>query len=211
MIRDDISDRLVHLTRGVSVEAAAESFLSIFRESRLRGGNGCIKGGHNCVCFSEAPVGKLATILANPMAHGMRYSPFGVMVEKAWLYKQGGRPVIYQSDAEFELLAEDQRYRHVRYEPGEVDFTWEREWRIKTDELRLDPETSTLVVPTRAWEKWAVSEHANRVAAMSVVTWGWAPADPFPWHFVVLEDLGVPVPSTAPPGPARVTVSRTPN
>jgi hypothetical protein len=98
VIRDDISERLVHLTRGVSSEAAAEAFLSIFRERKLRGGSGCIKGGYDCVYFSEAPISKLAVILANPMVHGMRYSPFGVMVEKSWLYEQGGRPVIYQTD-----------------------------------------------------------------------------------------------------------------
>jgi hypothetical protein len=33
------------------------------------------------------------------------------------------------------------------FETG-LDFTWEREWRIKTDELALDPKHTLVVVPT---------------------------------------------------------------
>ena len=57
-------------------------------------------------CFSEAPLSKLAQILANPSAHGMRYKPFGVMVSKSWLFERAGRPVIYQPESEFDLLHE---------------------------------------------------------------------------------------------------------
>src|SRR5436190_24168723 len=109
MIRDDLSDKLVHLTRGATDQAAADAFLSIVKERKVRGGSGCIKGGFRCVCFSEAPVSKLSHILANPSAHGMRYRPFGVMVDKTWLFSRGGRPVIYQPDADYELLHENQR------------------------------------------------------------------------------------------------------
>lgn len=126
MIRDDLTDKLLHLTRGDIDQDAADAFVSIISEGRLRGGSGCVKGGFNCVCFSEAPVSKLAQILANPSAHGMRYRPFGVMLEKRWLFERGGRPVIYQQTPEFDLLHDLQRFRHVRYEPTDgIDFTWE--------------------------------------------------------------------------------------
>ncbi|MFH1560824.1 MAG: hypothetical protein ABID84_05385 [Chloroflexota bacterium] len=202
MIRDDVSSRLIHLTRGEPEKVAAEAFLSIVKERKIRGGTECIKGGYRCVCFSEAPLSKLTQILANPAASGMRYKPFGVMVEKEWLFKRGGRPVIYQPDAEYSLLHETQRFRHVRYEPSSVDFTWEREWRIRTDELELDPSVTTLVVPNRAWEKWALGQHT---AMLSRRASGWGGSigprsvTEFPWHFVVLEDLGVEVPSVAAP------------
>lgn len=65
------------------------------------------------------------------------------MVPKQWLYVQGGRPVIYQSDKEFYDLPEAIRWRHVRYEPASsppIDFTWEREWRIQCRYLHIGPQ-----------------------------------------------------------------------
>ena len=203
MIRDDLSEKLIHLTRGATDKDAADAFLSIIKERKLRGGTGCIKGGFSCVCFSEAPVSKLAHILANPSAHGMRYRPFGVMVDKQWLFSKGGRPVIYQTDAEYELLHESQKFRHVRYEPNDgVDFTWEREWRMHGHELELDSQGATLVVPTRAWEKWSQDNHTAMLSRRALVTMGFIgprSVSDYPWHFIALQDLGVDVPSVDPP------------
>jgi len=42
MIRDDISSKLVHLTRDVSDRAAADALVSIVAERKLRGGTSCI-------------------------------------------------------------------------------------------------------------------------------------------------------------------------
>ncbi|SRR6266511_3567013 len=193
MIRGDLSNRLIHLTRGNTEAEATETFVRIFREGRLRGGNGFIRGGYRCVCFSEAPLAVLTQVLANPSVHGMRYAPFGVMVGKRWLFEQGGRPVIYQSEAEYELLPEEIRFRHVRYEPHRgIDHTWEREWRIRTDELVLDPSEVTFVVPTRLWERKFHGEHADDIALLNYAV-NVPIVEPIPWHFVVLEDLGVEV------------------
>jgi hypothetical protein len=199
MIRDDLSSNLVHLTRGETDAQAAERFVSIFSSKTLKGSNRDIRGGYKCVCFSEAPVAKLATILATPEQQAMRYKPFGVMVSKRWIFDKGGRPVVYQPNSEFELLAESQRFRHVRYEPGVTDYCWEREWRLQAEELKLEPDEVTLVVPTRAWEKWALVQHdrANRIA--NILLQGLAPTASFEWHFVVLEDIGVRIPAAPPP------------
>ncbi|MGE0379150.1 MAG: hypothetical protein AB7Q45_27425 [Planctomycetaceae bacterium] len=203
MIRDDLSDKLIHLTRGSTYAEAAAVFSRIIEEARLIGGTGCIKGGFQCVCFSEAPISQLSRILANPMAHGMRYMPFGVMVDKAWLFDLGGRPVIYQTESEYRLLHDDQKYRHVRYDPMQnVDYTWEREWRILTAELTLDPEVVTVVVPNREWERNVLKPHEGKIwrraAASSGVLGGGIPSVLIkqPWHFIVLEDLGVRIPTT---------------
>ena len=88
-----------------------------------------------------------------------RYSPFGILVRKDWLFRLGGRPAIYQPEAEFELLPETVRWRHVRYEPGAVDFTWEREWRVQCDELRLEPANAEIVVPAGRWAASLVDQH----------------------------------------------------
>ena len=202
MIRDDLSDKLIHLTRGESDQSAANNFLSILQSKTLKGGTSCIKGKYQCVCFSEAPVGKLSYILANPSVHGMRYKPFGIMVSKEWLFLKGGRPVIYQPDEEYEFLHESQKFRHVRYEPNnDVDFTWEREWRILTSNLEIDPNCTTVVVPNRSWEEWFQNRHTAKLSrsAFAIGSIGPKSVSKQPWHFMVLEDLGVPVPSIDPP------------
>jgi hypothetical protein len=199
MIRDDLSANLIHLTRGDSDQAAADAFLAILKTQQLLGSTRDIRGGYRCVCFSEAPLAKLASLLAGTAQSPMRYKPFGVMVAKAWLFNQGARPVIYQPEAEFELLAEQQRFRHVRYEPGKIDYTWEREWRAQADAIELDPDQVTFVVPTRAWERWALRKHAESQRPLSIALMGLVPTVPCPWHFAVLEDMGVSIEAVEPP------------
>jgi hypothetical protein len=80
--------------------------------------------------------------------------PFGILLPKSWLFERGGRPVIYQSDDELFRLPDSLRYRHVRYEPASqppIDFTWEREWRIQTAELTLEPTVGSLVLPSQEY------------------------------------------------------------
>jgi len=202
MIRDDVSNKLVHLIKGDTEEEAYNTLLEIIKTGKLLGGTGFIKGGYNCVCFSEAPISKLGQILAltNELKEDARikYQPFGVMVDKKWLFEQGGRPVIYQADDEFENLPEDIRYRHVRYEPQNgIDWTWEREWRIKTDELILSPDNTTLIVPNRSYIKRIKKKHFNSLRK-KVVKSGRKSIEKiikqfrqYKWHFIVLEDLGV--------------------
>ena len=193
MIRDDLSTKLIHFTSG-SDQEAADIFLKIINEGKLIGGSGYIKGGYTCICFTESPIGKLAHILANRQAYNFRYAPFGVTVDKLWVWEKGGRPVIYQSDEEYELLHEDQRYRHKRYEPDKnIDFTWEREWRIKTDVLSLEPQKTTLIVPSRSWADQLIERHMEEVRSrvMIMEDMGHFYVDRYPWHFIALEDLGI--------------------
>jgi hypothetical protein len=76
------------------------------------------------------------------------------MFDKSWIFDHGGRPVIYQPDSDFTILPEDLRWRHVRFEPtGEqaIDFTWEREWRIRCQELHFSPAEAVIIVPNDEW------------------------------------------------------------
>ena len=154
MQREDLSDFLVHFIKGETREEAFRVLSSIVRQSGLLGGDSYVKGSFRCVCFSEAPIHTFASFLARPGAHGVKYKPFGVAVRKRWLFEAGGRPVIYQSASEYYLLPQDIRWRHVRYEPHlepSIDFTWEREWRIKIDWLAISPEVAWLVLPDDSW------------------------------------------------------------
>jgi len=160
-IRKDISDKLVHFTKGESWEEAFQRLNTMITGGRILGTLNKIKGAHKCVCFSEAPLKSLPGGLVNPDAYS-RYSPFGLMFDKSWIYAQGGRPVIYQTDKEFSLLPEVLKWRHVRYEPNKeppIDFTWEREWRIKCEYLSIGPSNTVIVVPGNKWAQRLEAEH----------------------------------------------------
>jgi hypothetical protein len=165
--RVDISPDLVHFTSGENQEDAFRRLQKIIAERRLIAGRQYIKGNYACVCFSEAPLTILAGGLVNEEYYS-RYSPFGIMVSKRWLFAQGGRPVIYESDQEYNDLPETHRWRHVLYELREdegffrVDFTWEREWRIRCDHLRFDEASAQIVVPNHKWAERLVGEHHQK-------------------------------------------------
>jgi hypothetical protein len=101
--------------------------------------------------------------------------------------------VIYQPDKEFVQLNKDNQYRHVRFEPNNgIDWTWEREWRYKTDEFSLDPSVVTLIVPTRdVVEQIKESHNSSNQMYATLGEAGQSGITSLPWHFLVLEDLGV--------------------
>jgi hypothetical protein len=162
MSRLDISPNLVHFTGGESYEAAFIRLRKIVADRMLIAGSRYIRGNYHCVCFSEAPLTSLTGGLVNEDYYS-RYSPFGIMVSKEWLFAKGGRPVIYQSADEYHLLPENQRWRHVLYEPSggnkKIDFTWEREWRIQCDYLAFDQSCAHIVVLDQSWADRLISEH----------------------------------------------------
>ena len=185
-MRNDITNRLVHLTKGTTTDASKHreeafvSFVQILRDGKLKAGDGFIRGSYKCVCFSEAPVNTLAHLLSYKDSGVFKYQPYGVMFTKEYIYEQGGRPVIYGPDSDFDLLPDDLKYRYVKFKlgGGDVDFTWEREWRLHKSELVIDPKLVTLVVPNRDAKEVLLDEFPNTN-----------------WHCIALSDLGVDVDS----------------
>jgi hypothetical protein len=85
-----------------------------------------------------------------------------VAVSKAWLYQQGGRPVIYDHPDRLAQFPESLKYRFCPYDPRDaIDFTWEREWRIASKSLKLDPNHTLVIVPTSAEAFEFVYQHAS--------------------------------------------------
>lgn len=162
MSRVDISPYLIHFTSGENYEGAFKRLQKIIDDRKLIAGTQYIKGKYACVCFSEAPLPTLPHGLVNEEYYS-RYSPFGIVVSKQWLFAKGGRPVIYESAQEYNDLSESHRWRHVLYELREnfsySDFSWEREWRIKCDHLEFDETSAKIVVPDRAWAERLIAEH----------------------------------------------------
>lgn len=166
LVRRDLGHLLFHFTRestgpvvieregskqtlGKGPEAVLQKIIT---EQRLIGSSRMIEGNHKCVCFTEAPITEMAALfslvkIAESASHHTRYRPYGIAVKKEWLFARGGRPVIYQPQAEYSLLPPGLQFRHVRYEPDNgIDFTWEREWRIRTDELTISPSHGEVLV-----------------------------------------------------------------
>ena len=101
-----------------------------------------------------------------------KYMPFGVLLDKEDVFELGGRPGIYQPRASYYDLPRSHAYRHVTFSYPDVDFTWEREWRIHGD-VELTPENTTVVVPSRDEKSKLIQSVGND------------------WHYLVLDDLGV--------------------
>ncbi|MCB9164993.1 MAG: hypothetical protein H6592_11295 [Flavobacteriales bacterium] len=151
MRRKDLSSHLIHFTKGNSKEEAFERLKTILRGGYLKPGKGMIRSSEECVCFTETPLEAVASGF-NGRYGQRRYSDFGIMFSKEAIYNEGGRPVIYQPESEYTQLPQSIRYRHVRYEPPQIDFTWEREWRLKSD-LYFNPGDAYVVLPDDSWEQ----------------------------------------------------------
>lgn len=142
--RTDISSRLTHLTKGDSPELAFQTLLKILDEKTVVGSTtetGFIVGNTAAVCLQEAPLNAIAENLLyeNKLREEtnckIRYSAFGLRFNKVWVYKIGGRPVIYEEkDLMKTLLPQSEHWRIVNYDLKDrqhmIDWTHEREWRV---------------------------------------------------------------------------------
>lgn len=97
------------------------------------GNQGFVKGTQKAVCLSEIPLSAVHHFAAAPSEKKARYRFYGIALSKKTIFNSGGRPVIYLPDNEADWIPNDHKWRHVRYEFGNVDFTHEREWRVPGD------------------------------------------------------------------------------
>lgn len=184
MSRTDLSNYLVHWLKGGSNDEAFDTLRRIVLERRLLGGDGHIRGGYRCICFTEAPTTAFHQIIG-------RYRPFGIQVSKHWAFERGGRPAIYQPDDEFDGLSDAHKWRHVRYEPNRtppIDFSWEREWRIQQAQLGLHPADVCILLPHDSWAYALEEEHYDNESGriqMDAMVYGdeWLMQAPQPFQF----------------------------
>jgi hypothetical protein len=88
---------------------------------------------NRAVCFSEIPLSAMHHFARPPVDQAARYHFYGIALSKKAVFEAGGRPVIYLPDKEGEWIPSDERWRHVKFEHREVDWTHEREWRLAGD------------------------------------------------------------------------------
>lgn len=163
--RNDISSRLTHLTKGDTVEEAFATLLKILDDKKLIGSTtetGFIVGKCPAVCFQEAPLSAIAENLLyekqiNKDGCKPRYNSFGLRFNKRYIYKRGGRPVIYENrDVMKAILPEDEYWRIVNYDLSNpemiIDWTHEREWRVPGN-LEFDYKDIEIVVASNKYYK----------------------------------------------------------
>ena len=144
-LRSDISSYVTHFTRSTKDMNTLSVLMKILNERRLIGSGktGFIKGNFSAVCFQDAPVSGLVQNLIHEQYHReelggkIRYYPCGLMFRKPYVFKKGGRPVIYETKEIADLLYTEESWRVVTFnlndESNIIDWTHEREWRVKGD------------------------------------------------------------------------------
>jgi hypothetical protein len=164
--RSDLCSMLTHLTRskvdnnGNEKMNPIDVLLKILRERQLIGSStdsGFIIGNTRAVCFQDAPLSAIAQNLYfeqkyradNPRAR-IRYTPFGLMFPKISVYRNGGRPVVYEeTEVAKRILPANEHWRIVSFDLSDdnyfVDWTHERDWRLPGDFHFALEETIVLV------------------------------------------------------------------
>lgn len=175
--RIDHCGNLIHFTKGKNVtgdyESAYQTLKKIVEDRMLIAGNGMILGKHLCVCFTESPARCLTNEGKLNPKYFSRYTPFGIQFTKREIYNFTGRPVIYSSKKEYEKERENNNlnWRFVSYDPnsdGKLDFTWEREWRVNTTSIPIDPATAKLVFPNKEWVDRFITEHEKKYHGVDI-------------------------------------------
>lgn len=138
---------LAHFTRASSRASAMDNLLAILSARVIRASSRMVHGKTKVVCLFDAPLAELGAVLTP--RNRRRYEPFGIAVDKRYAFAQGARPVIYMPLAEASaILKMEEMWRvvniDIRRDPP-VDWTHEREWRVRGD-LALRPERCVVLV-----------------------------------------------------------------
>jgi hypothetical protein len=76
--------------------------------------------------------------------------------------REGRSPCDLSTGLRISGLSDIHNWRHVRYEPNganPIDFTWEREWRVKCERLEFHPSDVVTLLPREEWTDELMREH----------------------------------------------------
>lgn len=145
--RSDISGYITHFTKEQKSLSVIDVLVKILNERKIIGSttdSGFIIGSNKAVCFQDAPLYGLSQNLLHEqynrpeLGSKVRYKPCGLAFSKIYAFKKGARPVIYeQKSIAKKVLPESDWWRIVNFDLNDedniIDWTHEREWRIKGD------------------------------------------------------------------------------
>jgi len=160
--RSDISTYVTHLTKGNNVLDAWDVLIKILKEKTLKAAaeTSYVIGDNKVVCFQDMPIYGVCQNAYHEennrteLGNKLRYNPIGVLFEKTYIFKKGGRPVIYeQKNKAKSIFPPEEWWRVVNFdlynENAIIDWTHEREWRVK-DDFHFDLKEAIIVVPSHS-------------------------------------------------------------
>ncbi len=162
--RNDITSRITHLTNGDTNEKAFENLLNILKDKKIKGGLGYVNGNTPVVCLQEAPLYSIAenlmyekSLREESKSNKSRYRAFGLRFVKIFIYRMGGRPVIYENAKEMrKIIPASEYWRLVDMQLSDldnlIDWSHEREWRVK-NELCFEYTNTEIIVPSNTYYK----------------------------------------------------------
>jgi hypothetical protein len=145
--RQDLSSSLDHPTKSAEIDrkqySVVDILLKILREKKIfcsRTEKEFIRGKSSAVCFQDAPLHSIAQNLnfekklISELHIRRRYSGFGIVISKYYLFQNDCRPIIYDRPGEGkQYIAESDFYR-VSFDITKtsyiIDLSHEREWRL---------------------------------------------------------------------------------
>lgn len=146
--RSDITAHLTHLTKSeLPIFDDVDTLIKILRERKITGSTtdkGFIIGDNPAVCFQEAPLYGVCQNVYHEQQNRKelggksRYHAVGLSFRKDYVFNHGGRPVLYEkTELAKQMLPRDEWWRIVNFnlenQDKIIDWTHEREWRIKGD------------------------------------------------------------------------------
>lgn len=165
--RSDLSSQVVHLTRSTIIDGKkvgpVDILVRILEEQCINASSregGFICGDIPATCFQEAPLYSLAQNIHTEEQYRkdnegakIRYHGVGLMFPKPYIFRRGGRPVIYEvADKAKDILPEDEWWRIVRFDLNRddeiIDWSHEREWRIPGN-FEFDRTEATVILPNK--------------------------------------------------------------
>ncbi len=152
-------------------EVAYKIFLNILRDGFLKPGSARMTADVEAICFTESPE-------YFSEWDQSRYQPFGFKFVKKNMYEYGGRPVIYGSYEDKDELPSSLKWRFAPHLPTTIttswpyglDYTWEREWRLRTDYLDL-LEAVSVIVPNESFASKLETDVMNIIRENSIYYW----------------------------------------
>ena len=142
-LREDMSDYLFHFTKGPD---AFETLCKILSDGKLIDIN-----NRGYISFTESPLSMLQPMLeyfVSKYPKNPKYAPYGIGINKRLFFDNGGRPVIYGSKDEKQLLDRSIEWRFEEMNLPIPNYSWLREWRIQKHEITFSPKEIIVITMT---------------------------------------------------------------
>lgn len=145
--REDYSDYLFHFTKGKDALDNLKTILSMQTLISFE--------DDDVLSFTEAPLPILCNMFdyfLDAYPNRPMFAPYGIGFKKQYLYELGARHAIYGDDIEYNKLHSDLKWRFVKFDINSEEFSWQREWRLKTEKGFLDLDYNNAIIVVKSEE-----------------------------------------------------------